>query len=111
MDGSTLAPGANAFTTARAKYLRVSIMSGLKGTVPSGFAAKSRIQSCALPTRSIAALAQASDLSRSLHLKLAARNEGAPGSSTGNGAGPDPGSPSCGRAEPVAPPAAFAVAP
>ncbi len=50
MLGSTVSIGANAITTARAKYLRVSIVFGWNGYVPSGLGAKSRIHSFAAPT-------------------------------------------------------------
>ena len=50
IDGSTVSVGANAMTTARAKYFRVSIVDGWNGYVPSGFGAKSRIQSLVAPT-------------------------------------------------------------
>src|SRR5436190_9574988 len=57
--------GANALTSERARYFRVSIACGWNGYVPSSFATKSRIQSFVAATNRMPSFAQPSDAVRS----------------------------------------------
>ena len=72
IEGSGAASGANARTTERAKYLRVSIASGRKLYVPSAFGAKSSIQLFVLATQMMPSFAHVSLMSRSLNVTVAA---------------------------------------